>query len=823
MIHPAGKSLEFGGRPFDLLLSPDGKSLYVKGTKELLVIDTAAWNIRQNLRFAEGDGSMHGMAVTRDGSRLYVTTSQNIIWEVNVAADGKVDIGRKIVLPGVGGKPDDSSCICGIALSSDEKTAYACRSRCNTLGVIDLASGKMLKDIPVGIAPYAVLLSHDGHTAYVSNLGGRHPMKTDKTSDSSGTKCVVDERGICSSGTVSVVDLSQGRERERTQIETGLHPTDMKLSSDGRTLYVANANSDTLSVIDTRRNRVTDTVSVRPVSSLPFGSAPNAIAMGRDGNTLYVANGGNNAVAVVQLHGKKKNEASVQGFIPAAWYPGAVATDGNYLYIANVKGFGSRWKNPANKGWTSWDIEGSITKVQIPKEDLLREYTARVKADGRIPQILRAMERAQTGKKAVPVPERTGEPSVFQHVVYIIKENKTYDQVFGDMGRGNSDPDLCVYTRKISPNHHALADDFVLLDNYYCNGVCSADGHCWTTEGNTTDYQEKEFGGFTRYYGDDSDCLDISSSGFIWDDAVSHGLSFRNYGEFGFGKTSPDSKWQEAYKDLTSKAGKIKYSNEEMNETLLKRYSCPEYPGWNLAIPDAIRTEIFIKELAECEKNNDLPNLITLYLPSDHTSGGQPGFPTPRAQVADNDLALGKIIEAISKSRFWPETCIFVEEDDSQSGLDHVDGHRSICLVISPYTKRGALVSDFYNQTAVLHTMERILGIPPMNQMDAMAPVMSNCFSAKPDFGPYTCIPNNIPLDEMSSSSALFYGRDKYLASGGKDNPFAEPDRINDDELNRVLWYFAKGPDVPYPSEYAGPHGKGLAALHLKLDADMDD
>ena len=424
----------------------------------------------------------------------------------------------------------------------------------------------------------------------------------------------------------------------------------------------------------------------------------------------------------------------------------------------------------------------------------------------------------------MPVPKRVGEPSVFEHVVYIIKENRTYDQVFGDMPQGNGDPKLCVFGKEITPNHHALAEQFVLLDNFYCNGVNSADGHAWTDEGYAGDYWEKSFGGFTRIYFQ-GDPLTPASSGFIWDNVLLHGLSFRNYGEKVFPEMKGRPTWFDVYEDFVNKTGKIEMTYP-MTFEALRQYTCPDYPGWNMKIPDALRIDAFLREFKKYEASGDWPSMVMVYLPQDHTGGLSPNFPTPESMVADNDLAVGKLVEAVSHSKFWSKTCIFVIEDDPQAGFDHVDGHRSLCLVASPYTKRGAVISNFYNQTSVLHTMELMLGIPPMNQMDAMAPVMTDCFTEVADLSPYTCLKNNIPLDtpnkakselkEKADAQAL------HFAELSEKQDLSEPDQINDDAFNRILWFAMKG-DRPYPTEWAGPHGKGLKALKLKFDATVKD
>jgi YVTN family beta-propeller protein len=820
VLRPAGQSAEFGGRPVDLALSPDGKTLYVKDNRGLVVIETKGWKVRQELKFERGGGSMHGIKVNRDSSRVYATTAQNVLWEGQVSpADRKVSWSRQIALPGPGGRGNSHAC--GVVLSPDDRTAYVCLSRNNSLGIIDLESGKLLKEISVGVAPFDVVLSPNAKEAYVSNWGGRHPMPGERTAKSSGTDTLVDERGIASSGTVSIVDLKKAQ--EIAQVQTDLHPSDLELSADGRMLYVANANSDTITVIDAAARRAVHTIGIRPDAALPFGSAPNALALSKDGKTLYVANGGNNAVAVVALGKANEEKPQVKGFIPTGWYPGGVVTDGEHIYIANVKGLGSRKKNPGKQGWHVYWYLGTVNKVKIPSEKKLKNYTAQVHADTRVPQILRAWEKTQNPKKPVPVPEQVGDPSVFDHVVYVIKENRTYDQVFGGMAKGNSEPGLCIFGRKVTPNHHALAEQFVLLDNYYCNGVNSADGHSWSTEGNVTDHLEKSFGGFTRSYAWGDDPLNYSSSGFIWDNVILHGLAFRNYGEMDYAEPIPGKlTFKEIYEDFRSSRRQIKFSQNIGIENL-RRYSCREYPGWNMKIPDVLRVEIFLKELKEYEKKGGLPDFVIVYLPQDHTSGTSPGSPTPRAHVADNDLALGRLVEGISKSRFWPKTCIFVIEDDPQNGFDHVDGHRSICLVISPYTKRGALVSNFYNQTSVLHTMELILGLPPMNQMDAMAPVMRECFSEKPDFKSYTAVENLIPLDEMNQQLARLNAKQQYWARKSLEQDFDIIDGPDDDTLNRILWHWAKGADTAYPAHLAGAHATGLTRLNLILAPEEED
>ncbi len=814
IIRPAGESIEFAGRPVDLALSKDGLLLLLKNHNALVVVDTASWSTVQELPFPEKVGaSMHGIAVTADSARIFLTTAQAFLLEAVRQADGAYAWGRSIDMPGADGR--NNSHTTGIALSPDEAHAYVCVSLNNELAKVDLSSGAIVATVKVGVAPYDVVLNSTGEMAYVSNWGGRHADDDDRTAPSGGTEVVVDERGIASTGTVSMIDLASGT--ERVQIAVGLHPSDLELSADESTLYVANANSDTVSVIDTAAATVSQTISVRPDPGLPFGSAPNALAT--IGDQLYVANGGNNAVGVLSRDG----EWQLDGFIPAGWYPGALASRDGTLYIANVKGVGSRTQQPDKRGLNSHNHRGSVTRVAVPDGNQLAHYTQRVHSDARVPQALRALERSQGNVRPMPVPRRPGDPSVIDHVVYIIKENRTYDQVFGDLPQGDGDPELCVFGRDVTPNHHALAEQFVLLDNYYCNGVLSADGHSWATEGNVTDHLEKSFGGFTRSYTFGDDPITYSSSGFIWDNVLAHGLSFRNYGEMDYAAPVPeDATFSDIWADYTSGAGAIGFTHNIGIENL-RRYSAPDFPGWNMLIPDVLRADVFLREFKEFEQNGDFPNFVIIYLPQDHCSGTKPDFPTPRAHVADNDLAVGRIVEAISNSRFWNTTCIYVNEDDPQAGFDHVDGHRSLCLVVSPYTKRGKVLSHFYNQTSVLHTMALQLGMPPMNQMDSSSPVMRECFTKRPDFTPYTSLPSNIPLNELNPELEALGDKARRWAELSLAENFEQFDRADEDTLNRIIWHSVKGVDTPYPAHFAGAHGAGLATRGLVLTGEDDD
>lgn len=827
-LRPAGQSVEFSGRPVDLVLSADGLRLYGKDNRGLVVFDTTDWKVVQELAFPDKTGgSMHGIAVSGDGKTVWATTAQNQIHEAKVGEDGKLGWARSILLPGP--KAGEAVHATGLALSADEKTMYVALSRNNSIGIVNLADGQVIEQIPVGVAPFDVVLSADGKCLYVSNWGGRRPKEGEKTAPSSGTPVLIDDRGVAKSGTVGKVDLAE--KRMVIETATGLHPADLVLDEARGRLYSANANSDTVTVLDAESMKEIEEILVRPDRSLPFGSMTNALALAPDGKTLYAANAGNNAVAVIELgQGGEGKSSRLAGFVPTAWYPGALAfsADGQTLYVANVKGYGSRdVRGPAEKGRSVYWFRGVVSKVARPSQEELEGMTAQVMRDARVPQALRAWEQRTAAEesdvKPVPVPRRIGDPSVFEHVVYVIKENRTYDQVFGDLPQGNGDPNLCMFPRKVSPNHHALAERYVLLDNYYCNGVNSADGHSWATEGNVTDHLEKAFGGFTRSYTFGDDPLTYSSTGFIWDQVLLKGLTFRNYGEFDDAKPVPaDATFKQIYDDFVSGKKSITFKQSIGIENL-RNYSSPTTPGWNMSIPDIVRVDRFLEEFRAYEKNGDWPNLVIVHLPQDHNSGTSPDMPTPNAHMADNDLAVGQLVEAISKSRYWPKTCIIINEDDPQNGFDHVDGHRSICLVVSPYTKRGEVVSHFYNQTSVLHTIGRIFGCPPMNQMDALAPLMYDCFTDEPDFTPYTALPANVALDELNKPLALLGPEERHWAERSLAQDFSGPDRIEDDVLNRILWHYVKGVRTPYPEALSGPHGKGLKERKLVIVDEDDD
>ncbi|MGE5294981.1 MAG: bifunctional YncE family protein/alkaline phosphatase family protein, partial [Solirubrobacterales bacterium] len=698
----------------------------------------------------------------------------------------------------------------GLAISRDGARLYAVLNLSNRLAEIDAKTGNVLRTWQVGMAPYDVVLA--GGKAYVTNWGGRLPDEDSLTGPGGrGTKVRVDPvRHIANEGSVSVIRLD--RDSPVNEIRLGLHSSGIAVSPNGRYVVVANAGSDTLSVIDTRTDKVVETIWAKPSPADLFGASPNALAFDPSGETLYVANGTQNAVAVFRF---RPGKSELKGLIPVGWFPGAVAYDAarRQLIVANIKGIGSTLslKEPDKGQYNSHQYHGTLSLVPVPKARNLKSLTRQVMDNYRYPLLKEASRRPREGQPARPVPERVGEPSVFEHVVYIIKENRTYDQVLGDVAEGNGDPSLCVFGEQITPNQHKMVREFVLLDNTYCSGLLSADGHQWSDTAFATDYMEKSFAGFPRSYPDgmedsDVDAMAYAPSGFIWDNAIAGGKTLRVYGEFAItetswvspGKTDRPS-FLDYYRDFVDQTNRIKISSRPAIESL-RPYLDMETVGWDMDIPDVFRAAQFLKEFREYERTGRFPNLVIICLPNDHTSGTRAGAPTPAAQVADNDLAFGQIVEAISRSPFWAKTCIFAIEDDPQAGWDHVSGYRTTAYVVSPYSRGKGVVSTQYNTTSILRTMELMLGLPPMNQIDATATPMCDCFTETPDLAPYVILPTNIPLDQMNPNPkevADAAMRKDAIASAKL--PLERVDQCPEDLLNRILWRAMKGPREPYP------------------------
>jgi YVTN family beta-propeller protein len=837
VLRPAGKQITFPGRPVDLAFGDEGRTLVVKNMGSLLFIDAASGQIKQTLELnkAKGEGiaqvmkeplapdgkphapyrsgfSVVGLLVR--GGRVYASDAEDYVHVAERQPDGSYKWGRAITVlpPRIGGLADPA----GIAAAGDDGLWVTC-TRGNSVQWLNLASGQAEQVVPVGVAPYMVCSPRPGRL-YVTNWAGDPPLPDEPQALSSGTPVRIDPRtGVADHGTVSVLEAVPGRWRQVKSIPVGLHPSAIIASPHGRLLYVANANSDTVSVIDTRTDQVVETIACKPDAALPFGSGANALALSPDGAWLYVANGTNNCVAVIRLGqngaetqgGNLRGSSSLYGLIPTGWYPGALllSPDGKTLFVANVKGLGSLSQpRPVAEGKNTHDFLGSVSIIDVPDADQLHRYTEHVNADNRLGYSLAGLEKPRPGAKPVPVPARHGEPSVFKHVIYVIKENRSYDQILGDMKEGDGDPNLVMFGEEITPNQHALARQFTLFDNFYCSSALSATGHQWVNEAYVTDYLEKAFGGFTRSYPvDGDDPLAFASSGFLWGNALAHKKTFRNYGEFTKSTFAPrGTTWSDVYADYRNGTAKVKITVRP-NVKMVDPYTHAGYPGFPLTAPDVYRAKVFLDELKRYEAADEFPDLVYIFLPCDHTTGTRPGYPVPRAMLADNDVALGQIVEGVTRSKFWPETCIFVVEDDPQFGFDHVDGHRSLTQVISPYTKRRFVDHANHNHTSVIKTIELILGLPPMNQFDLSASPFRSCFRDTPDLTPYRAVPNRVALDELNPPLEKLRGAALEWAKKSLALDFDEADEADEDTLNRILWHATRGYDTPYPKRREGP------------------
>jgi YVTN family beta-propeller protein len=851
-LTPAGKLVELPGmRPNALALSPNAEILVTAGlTHELVVLDPVTGSVLQKVPFPSDKSpeqspvsplilqpgeqaqlSYTGLAFSPDGTRFYLANVNGDIKVFAVDQQHKVSALYSLALPAAAAPWRKAEIPAGIAVSADNKRLYVALNLSNRLVELYATNGQVLRTWAVGVAPFAVALARN--KAYVSNWGGRRPDTTSLAGPAGrGTFVRVDTRGIASEGSVSVVDLrsrtlSNEEQEVKTELVTGLHACALAVSPDAHYVVVANAGSDTVSVIDTRADKIVDTLCARQQPSDLFGAQPNALAFDHAGKRLFVCNGTQNAVAVFQFEtsarllglfptsGFKPGRSKLLGLIPVGWFPGAIAYDARHkiLCVANIKHIspGRPQKNNGRTEFNTRQFYGSLSLVPEPSPGDLESFTKTALANLRYPLLAEAALPPRAEAAPRPVPERTGEPSVFRHVLYIIKENRTYDQVLGDIKAGNGDAGLCVFGERVTPNQHKLTRDFVLLDNTYCCGILSADGHQWANGAMATDYMERSLAGFPRSYPagnntNEQDALAYSPAGFIWNNALSHGKTVRDYGEFTLSHKrwrdparKGEPKFLDCYRDFIRGGTNIVLWSEPGVEPL-RACLATNTVGWDLDVPDVWRADKFITDLKQLEQTGALANLTILWLPNDHTSGTRPGGPTPAAQVADNDLAFGRVVEAISHSKFWKDTCIFAIEDDPQAGWDHVSGYRTTAYVASPYTRRGQVIHTQYNHLSLLRTMELMLGLPPMNQMDATARPMSDCFMPAPDLTPFDTVTNNIPLDQVNSpvksvASAL-RRKDAELSAR---LPLDQPDQCPDDLLNRILWRAMRGTDSPYP------------------------
>jgi YVTN family beta-propeller protein len=823
-------------------------------------------------RYANEDGtvSTDGPLWSADGSTVWVPQTDYLVkFSVDESA-GTATQQDAIWLCGQGATPAEAGPGCdtygpgvangsyipaGMALSPDGSKLYVAFNGANTLGVIDTSTDTLLEQIPVGNAPRQVVLSADGNTAYVSNEGGRPANKADFTNLSDGTPIVSSRvTGAAITGTVSVVDLTTGKETQ--EIPVGLQPT--ALYQDGSALFVANSNDDSISVIDESTNRVAQTVTTNPVPGATVGSYANAINMS-DPHHVLVSIGRDNAIAVYSYDGPYA-PMHYEGLLPTDWYPVQVQPDPaiGKIVVTNDKGIGALGPastinegadTEAATGHNTYDDTGSVTMFTMPTSlsDIAND-TQTVFRDNAWNQIAPINSGVYDTVPSV-IPRQLGESSPIKHIVVIIKENRSYDQILGDLSEGNGDPALAQFGEQETPNQHALALRFGDLDNFYDEGTLSADGHNWIVQAEANDYVEKEFGAFYRSYpSQGGDALAYQRDGFLWNAAEKAGVSVQNFGEYIYNPYSlpsdaPDwdqwyaeSQWlEDGHKGTEPISDPCQYTKVQSDIPSLQAISDPCFPNFQLAIPDQYRVDQWLPQFQHDEQSGQMPGLTFMWLMTDHTGAtgvndGSSSEPDPVAQVADNDLAVGRVVDAISHSKFWKSTAIFVDEDDTQNGVDHVDGHRAPTLVISPYSKPG-VDDQYYTQLNMVKTIEQILSIHPMNQEDEAAEPMYAAFTGQPNFSPYDLQPNQVPLtlgapgypstftappsnaspQEKSHFTAegvvpadmkrVYAAWMKWMKQEDARGKFSHPDAVNAPQLNRFDWYSAHDWEVAYPGD----------------------
>jgi YVTN family beta-propeller protein len=772
-LSPAGTYLQLGDLPLNIQLSASGKLLAVtnngESTQSIQLIDP----VNEKLLDEKVVGkSWYGLVFSHDEKMLYASGG-NDNWIMAFAVENnKIGKADTIKL----GKPWPKNKICptGIAVNKSNTVLYTVTKEDSSLYVIDPNTRQILKRVKLAAEAYSCILSPDDKTLYISIWGGEQ---------------------------VSCYNTATGAIKN---LKVGNHPNELLLNKRGTCLFVANANDNSVSIINTATHKTVEVISTALYPTKLTGSTTNGLALSANEKTLYIANADNNCLAVFDV--SKPGSSQSKGFIPVGWYPTNVKTLGNKILVANGKGFISMAnpqgpqpvKKADNSGYQKGAVnsrdqyigglfKGTLSFIKTPDVAQLKTYTKQVYANT---PFNTQIEKTAHGEAGNPIPRSRAEKSPIKYVFYIIKENRTYDQVLGDVTKGNGDTSLCIFGNKVTPNEHAIVNEFALLDNFYVDAEVSADGHNWSTAAYATDFIEKtwptSYGGRggdydsegTRKIGDPKD-------GYIWDYCKRAGVTYRTYGEFaGDGKANIKS---------------------------LRGHLCVQSPGFDLNITDIKREGIWAHDFDSLLRINQLPHFNSIRLGNDHTSGQRKGAISPVAAVADNDQGVGMLIEHLSQSPVWKESVVFILEDDAQNGPDHVDAHRSPVYIAGPFVKRNAVIHNMYSTSGVLRTIELILGLPPMSQYDAAALPLYNCFTNKPDVMPYMVKPalvdlrqRNVAVNESSKKSALFN--------------LADEDKVPDLQLNEVIWKYVKGENSVMPA----PKRSAFVILEQKKKKDTD-
>jgi DNA-binding beta-propeller fold protein YncE len=758
-LRPAGVQVDMGDFPTHIELSPDGKFAAVLhsgwGKHEVRMVSLSDNKIISTVVI---DQTFQGLRFSSDGSLLFVSGAEDECIYLFQHKNGYLLLDRKVQVVDV----REKFVVSGIAPLQDGNRILACGLFADDLAVIELATSKRLAtlDLPDGSYPFEVVVSPNQKFAMVSLWG---------------------------KSSIAVIDLETMKLESIWPVRS--HPTEMRFIDDGQHLLVGCADDNSVVIMNAKSGTTKEVIRTSLYGTERNGSTPNSLCVSPDEKVLVIANADNNNLAVfdMQVLGKSKS----LGFIPVGWYPTSVrfAKDGQSILVANGKGLASRdnvkGPNPLQEPSASVReyigglFKGTLSFIPTPSPEQMIEWTKDVYSASP----LRQDEQPNHNERAVrsAIPAKVGDPSPIKHCFYIIKENRTYDQILGDIAKGNGESSLCIFPEAVTPNHHALVNEFVLLDNFYVESEVSADGHEWSMAAYATDFVERLWPlnyrggrkkiGYTSEGGYD---IAVPSSGYIWDKCAQANVSYFSFGEFI--QNSP----------VVGMPGKARTKS-------LEGHFDPGYRSYDLDYLDVHRAERFAERMAEFDRDDNLPQFIVLRIGNDHTSGTRPGKRTPTAMVADNDVALGKIVETISASRYWKESAILVVEDDAQNGSDHVDAHRTVALAISPYIRRHTVDSTLYTTSSMLRTMELILGLDPMTQFDAAATPMYGSFGDTPDLRPYVHLPSQVDVDARNSSLA-------WGAFESEQMNFASEDAADDLLLGDIVWRSVRGPDSPMPA-----------------------
>ena len=795
-LRPVGRQVALGDFPVNVAVHPGSRYAAVVhsgyGPQEIIVVDVREAKVVSRTPVHE---AFYGLEFASSGGRLYCSGSSDEVIRVFDFKDGQLTENQDIRLCPV----KERGIPCGMALSHNARDLYVANVWGQCVSHVDLIARTNVAEFsPIAGDEDVIMRKTEIEPQFppdpeLQPLTKRSEALLDPTKNDAPFPyaCRLDERkqllyvSLWARSSVAVVDLKSNKVKANWPTEE--HPNEMILSKSGRYLFVANANRNTITVIDTDKGETVETLFASFTSEDLPGSTPCSLALTPDEKVLFVANACNNNVAVFDVSHIGRSRA--MGFIPVGWYPTSVRVtpDGKHLLVANGKGLISKAnpKGPQPKVKTTPETQkiddlfpGTLSIIDLTGRTAfwrkLTEYTAdayRCTPQKTVEQVTPAADN--------PVWNESGKPSPIKHVFYIIKENRTYDQLLGDVKEGNGDASLCLFPEHVTPNHHKLAHDFVLLDNFYVDAEVSADGHEWTMGAYASDFVEKTWPFNYRhshkfpYPSEGRFPIADPAGGYLWDRAAEAGVSYFSFGEFVFNGATVDAPCFTRIKSL-------------------KGHFDLKYHCFDTDYPDSKRVARFLEVMKDFEKNG-LPQLVIVRLPNDHTAGVVRGKPTPTAYLGDNDRAFGLAVEAISHSRFWPETAIFVVEDDAQNGPDHVDAHRSPAFIISPYVRHHAVDSTMYSTSSALHTMELILGLKPMTQFDAAATPMFNAFASKPDLTPYDCLPENVDLNAVNTA----WNGD---AKESEKMDFSQEDLADDQKLNQIIWHSVRGPDSVMPA-----------------------